>query len=96
MKNEYDSSKSAALFFGRETSKPAPVAARKERGAYDSGERAKDALAKCFPDGMPSEAEVPNGELVRRVQMKHDELYRSATAPSRKTILIHAGRKNPN
>jgi hypothetical protein len=65
------------------------------RRAYDSGERARSCLAKCFPEGMPSEAEVPNSELVRRVQAKHGELFRGP-APTRKTILTHAGRKNHN
>ena len=50
-------------------------------------------LGKMFPsEGMPSEAEVPNSELVRRVQAKHGELFKGS-APTRKTILTHAGRK---
>jgi hypothetical protein len=71
------------------------IAARKERkkrGAYGSGERAKQALDKCFPDGIPSRADVPDSVLVRRAQAKHGELYKGEPTPGRKTILTHAGR----
>jgi hypothetical protein len=63
-----------------------------ERGAYDSGERTKSVLKKCFPHGIPSPQGLPNGELVRHVQAKHKEFFEKGTAPSRKTILKHAGR----
>jgi hypothetical protein len=62
-----------------------------ERGAYDSGERTKSVLKKCFPIGIPSPQELPNGELVRHIQVKHKEFF-GRDAPNRKTILKYAGR----
>ena len=91
------SRKSSALFFGYETTPPLPLKKLKKvgakRGPYGSGERKKASLAKRFPGGVPSEEEMPDPELVRCVQAKHDELYRNATAPSCKTILKYAGRE---
>ncbi len=64
------------------------------RGAYEPGKRAQNALAKCFPNGIPSRVDVPDGELVRRVQAKHSELCSTAPAPDPKTILRHACRQS--
>jgi hypothetical protein len=65
-----------------------------KRGAYDSGERTKRVLKKCFPNEIPSIQELSNGELVRRVETKHGELFKGTPTPDRNTILKYAGRRS--
>ncbi|MGB8898249.1 MAG: hypothetical protein WCC90_02865 [Methylocella sp.] len=65
-----------------------------KRLTYESGQRTQISLKNCFPCGIPCNAEMPNGELVRCVQAKHGELFKDTPEPDRKTILIYAGRKS--